>query len=130
MATPKKTHGTGITKGPTHRIVGKSHILRYPEPPPGKGGVPGSRQRGRKKSLAAALRVPVRDLSTRTQTRKANRLEVSKIRKKVVLPRYSKLSPLNCNKKRRLARRDYFGYKGTGRGASFRKHKNRFTVRC
>ncbi len=129
----RKKHGTGIREGSTDRIVGKRHIIRYPQPPRTRfGRGVGAAKRGRQ-NLAASLRVPVRDLSKRTRTRKQARLEVSKIRKKVVLPRYSKLSPLNCAKKRRLARRDYFAYKGTGRGARSirrRPHKNRFTVRC
>jgi hypothetical protein len=55
--------------------------------------------------------------------------EWKRIQKGLINPFYSLVSPLRCRKKRALARRDYFGFRSTGRktkGGS----GNRFTVRC
>jgi len=83
-----------------------------------------------KVKIPISRRVDVNDLSKRTPKKKVIKTEKSKIRKKVVLPRYSKLSPFSCRKKRKERRRDYFGFKSTGRGPTKMVHKNRFTVRC
>jgi len=85
----------------------------------------------RPERIPTRKRVHLSDLSKRTISRRLARKELSKIRKFRVLPVYSKISPLNCKKKRAAARRDYFAIKASGAGP--RKnliHKDRLTVRC
>jgi hypothetical protein len=55
--------------------------------------------------------------------------EVKRIKRKEVTPSFSLISPLNCDKKKRDARRTYFGYRAKGR-PSKGGNSNRFTVRC
>ena len=59
------------------------------------------------------------------------RREIKKIDQKRVLPVFSRISPVKCSRKRAIARRAYFSYKGSGAGPrKARVHNNRFTVRC
>lgn len=76
-------------------------------------------------------RVRSQDLSKRTLSINTAKTEVKAVRRRMVIPKYSKLSPLNCAKKRAERRRDYFAMKASGAGPRVKlKHDNRFTVRC
>ncbi len=132
---PVKKRRTGTTKGLTHRVARKPRPMRsIPITGPRRAGSRGRAAGASRRRLAEQLRVPVRHLSKRTLQLKAVKAEVSKIRKKQVLPRYSKLSPFSCRKKRGEARRDYFSMIKSGKGAKAQiklpRKTERFTVRC
>jgi hypothetical protein len=127
----RRTNASGVRKGRTQRVVRVSVPVAVQPLARARGGVPrAGASRGRPIAQRLPRRVSLADLSKRTPPTKAVKAEARLIRRKQVLPKYSRISHYSCEKKRAERRRDYFSFLATGRRSKPQSLRNRLTVRC